>query len=80
MRGHMTELIMRMDAVKLLISYNQDKLVEMEDLIKQNEQLQVDMVKYQGVKLGFYILLAMSSILMCYSVYSFNKGLKKSAK
>ena len=43
----MTELIMRIDAVDKLIEYNQTKLKELEDLIKQNEQLQVDMIKYQ---------------------------------
>lgn len=43
----MTELIMRIDAVDKLVEYNQDKLKELEELIKQNEQLQVDMIKYQ---------------------------------
>ena len=43
----MTELIMRIDAVDKLVEYNQKKLKELEGLIKQNEQLQVDMIKYQ---------------------------------
>ncbi len=41
----MTELIMRSDAINQLVEYQQDKLVELNDLIKKNEQLQVDLIK-----------------------------------
>lgn len=44
----MTELIMRIDAVEQLIKYNQDQLVTLEDLIKDNEQKQVELKKYQN--------------------------------
>ena len=43
----MTELIMRSDAISLLSNYNQEKLVELEDLIKENEQTQVDLIEYE---------------------------------
>lgn len=43
----MTDLIMRADAVSQLSEYNQEKLVELENLIKENEQKQVDLTKYQ---------------------------------
>lgn len=43
----MTELIMRADAIEQLSSYNQEKLIELEDLIKQNEQLQVELIEKQ---------------------------------
>lgn len=43
----MTELIMRIDAVKQISQYNKDKLTEMEELIKTNEQKQVDLKKYE---------------------------------
>ncbi len=43
----MTELIMRVDAIKELASYQQDKLKEMDSLINEQEQLQVDMKKYE---------------------------------
>ncbi len=43
----MTELIMRADAIELLSQYNQDKLIELEDLIEQNESLQVELLKKQ---------------------------------
>lgn len=43
----MTELIMRNDAINRLAEYQQEKLVEMNDLIKVNEQTQVDMKKYE---------------------------------
>lgn len=45
--SNMTELIMRSDAIRELTNYQQEKLKELEDLIKENEQLQVDMKKYQ---------------------------------
>lgn len=40
----MTELIMRIDAVKELAEYNKEKMSEFEDLIKKNEQSNVDLV------------------------------------
>ncbi len=43
----MTDLIMRIDAVKELSSYNKEKLVEFEDLIKTNEQTQIDLANYE---------------------------------
>ncbi len=43
----MTELIMRVDAINKLIEYQQDKLNEFDDLIKENEQLQVDLKNYE---------------------------------
>lgn len=44
----MTELIMRSDAIEQLSSYNQDKLLELENLIKETEQKQVDLTKYEN--------------------------------
>lgn len=43
----MTELIMRSDAVNQLVSYQQEKLNELNDLIEENEKLQVDLKKYE---------------------------------
>lgn len=43
----MTELIMRSDAIEMLSNYNQEKLVELEDLIEENEQKQVELIKYE---------------------------------
>ena len=43
----MTELIMRADAIEQLSKYNQEKLIELEDLIEENEQSQVDLLKYE---------------------------------
>lgn len=43
----MTELIMRVDAVKQISQYNKNKLTEMEELIKTNEQKQVDLKNYE---------------------------------
>ena len=43
----MTDLIMRIDAVKELSTYNKDKLVAFEELIKTNEQTQVDLANYE---------------------------------
>lgn len=43
----MTELIMRNDAVSKLAEYQQNKVNELNDLIKENEQLQVDLIKYE---------------------------------
>lgn len=40
----MTELIMRIDAVKELTDYNKDKMTEMEELIEKNEQSNVELV------------------------------------
>lgn len=43
----MTELIMRIDAVSQVVNFNKEKLTEMEDLIKANEQKQVDLKNYE---------------------------------
>ena len=43
----MTEMVMRSDAINQIANYNQEKLVELENLIKENEQLQVDLIKYE---------------------------------
>lgn len=43
----MTDLIMRIDAVKKLSEFNKNKLEEMENLIKSNEQKNVDLVNYE---------------------------------
>lgn len=43
----MTDLIMRSDAINQLTTYNKEKLDEAENLIKKNEQLQVDLTKYE---------------------------------
>ena len=44
----MTELIMRSDAIEQLSSYNQDKLLELENLIEETEQKQVDLTEYEN--------------------------------
>lgn len=43
----MTELIMRIDAVKEISTFNKDRLVEFEELITTNEQTQVDLANYE---------------------------------
>lgn len=43
----MTEMIMRIDAVDHLVNSNREKLIEAEDLIKSNEQQQVDLKNYE---------------------------------
>jgi murein DD-endopeptidase MepM/ murein hydrolase activator NlpD len=43
----MTDLIMRMDAVDALVSYNRDSITELEKLIDDNKQLQVDLLVKQ---------------------------------
>lgn len=43
----MTEMIMRSDAVSKLAEYQQKKVTELNDLIEENEQLQVDLIKYE---------------------------------
>lgn len=43
----MTELIMRADAIEQLSNYNQEKLIELEDLIQENEQKQVELLEYE---------------------------------
>lgn len=53
----MTELIMRIDAVNQLVEYNQKKLEELDALIKENEELQVELKKYeneQSTKISAY--------------------------
>lgn len=43
----MTDLVMRSDAINQIAEYNQKKLVELEDLIEENEQLQVELIQYE---------------------------------
>ncbi len=43
----LTDLIRRYDAVSQILSYNKNKLESLEELIIENEQLQVDLVKMQ---------------------------------
>lgn len=43
----MTEMIMRKDAIERLADYNQKQLVNLEEMIKKNEDLQVEMHKYE---------------------------------
>ncbi len=44
----MTELIMRMDAINQLSNFNEQKLNELEMLIKNNDKLNKELVAYQG--------------------------------
>lgn len=43
----MTDLIMRLKAIEQVADYNQNKLKELEQLIKNNEQLKIDLKKKQ---------------------------------
>lgn len=43
-----TEMVMRMSAVDQISDYNREQLQKLENLIKENEQLQVDMNNYQN--------------------------------
>ncbi len=45
--GSMTDMIMRLSAVDQITDYNRGKLEKLEALIKENEQLKVDMANYQ---------------------------------
>ena len=45
--GSLTEMIMRMSAVDQITDYNKEQLQKLENLIKENEQLKVDMANYQ---------------------------------
>lgn len=45
--SNMTELIMRSDAIEQLSSYNQEKLLELENLIDDTEQKQVELLEYE---------------------------------
>lgn len=45
--GSITEMMMRLSAIDQISEYNREQLKKLEDLIKQNEQLQVDMQNYQ---------------------------------
>lgn len=45
--GSVDDMMMRSEAVTQILEYNEDKLLSLEDLIKQNEQLQVDLAKKQ---------------------------------
>ena len=40
---NMTELVMRADAVSQVLTYNKNKLLELERLIEENKQLQIDL-------------------------------------
>lgn len=44
----MTELVMRADAVEQLIQYNEEQLNTLDNLIKENEQKQVDLKNYEA--------------------------------
>ena len=43
----MTEMIIRTDAVALILKYNQDQIKNLENLIDTNKQLQIDLTKKQ---------------------------------
>ena len=44
----MTDLVMRSDAINQIANYNQDKLIELEELIKENEdELEKNIVSYE---------------------------------
>lgn len=45
--GSLTEMIMRLSAVDQITDYNKEQLKKLEDLIKENEKLKVDMANYQ---------------------------------
>lgn len=45
--GSMTDLIMRLSAVDQITDYNKEQLKKLEQLIKENEQLKIDMANYQ---------------------------------
>lgn len=45
--GSLTEMMMRMSAVDQISEYNREQLKSLENLIKENEQLKVDMANYQ---------------------------------
>ena len=45
--GSMTEMIMRLSAVDQITDYNKEQLSRLDNLIKENEQLKIDMANYQ---------------------------------
>ena len=45
--GSLTDMMMRLSAVDQISDYNREQLVGLENLIKENEQLKVDMANYQ---------------------------------
>lgn len=45
--GSLTEMMMRMSAVDQISEYNREQLKTLENLIKENEQLKIDMANYQ---------------------------------
>ena len=45
--GSLTEMMMRLSAVDQISEYNREQLTTLENLIKENEQLKVDMANYQ---------------------------------
>lgn len=46
--GSMTDMIMRLSAVDQITEYNKEQLKKLETLIKENEQLKIDMANYQN--------------------------------
>lgn len=45
--GSLTDMMMRLSAVDQISDYNREQLTKLENLIKENEQLKVDMANYQ---------------------------------
>ena len=45
--GSLTDMMMRMSAVDQISEYNREQLKTLENLIKENEQLKIDMANYQ---------------------------------
>ena len=45
--GSLTDMMMRLSAIDQISDYNREKLTGLENLIKENEQLKVDMANYQ---------------------------------
>ncbi len=45
--GSLTDMMMRLSAVDQISEYNREKLKGLENLIKENEQLKIDMANYQ---------------------------------
>ena len=43
----MTDMMMRIESVSQVLTYSQNKINEMENLISSNEQLQIDLAKKQ---------------------------------
>ena len=45
--GSVTDMIMRLSAIDQITDYNREQLEKLENLIKENEQLKIDMANYQ---------------------------------